>query len=333
MDNNFRLRRATTADGEAICRVVFGVLHEYGLTPDPAGTDADLADIDASYLNAGGTFEVLVDAAEQVVGTIGLAPLAAGRCELRKFYLVAPLRGRGLGKRLLRHAIDRARELGFSRIELETLRILTTAARLYDAFGFVSCEPHHVSTRTDRAYYLELVRRNSMRTVTYGGATSLDMFITGPNESVDWIVWTDDVQKIMAEYWATIDTMLMGRKTYEFAAKASGGGELRGSTSYVFSRTLMEAKGATVVSEDAGGFVRALKAKPGKGIMVMGGGELARSLFEADVIDEIGVNIHPVLLGGGIPLVPGLARPIKLELISAKPIQGGCVYALYRVKR
>ena len=172
-----------------------------------------------------------------------------------------------------------------------------------------------------------------MRTVTYGGATSLDMFITGPAESVDWIVWSEDVQKLMAEYWATIDTILMGRKTYEFAAKGGGGGEMPGITSYVFSRTLKEAPGATVVSEDAGGFVRALKAMPGKGIMVMGGGELARSLFEADVIDEVGVNIHPVLLGSGVPLVPGLPRPIKLELVSARPIHGGCVYALYRVKR
>ena len=173
-----------------------------------------------------------------------------------------------------------------------------------------------------------------MRTVTYGGATSLDMFIAGPNGSVDWIVWSDDAQKFMVEYWATIDTILMGLKTYEFAAKAGGGsGEMPGITSYVFSRTLKEAPGSTIVSEDAGAFVRALKARPGKGIMVMGGCELARSLFEADVIDEVGVSIHPVLLGAGTPLVPGLNRPLDLELVSAAPIQGGCVSARYRVKR
>ena len=172
-----------------------------------------------------------------------------------------------------------------------------------------------------------------MRTVTYGGATSLDMLITGPDESVDWLVWNDDAQKIMAEYWPTIDTILMGRKTYEFATKGGGGGEMPGITSYVFSRTLKEARGATVVSENAGAFVRDLKEQPGKGIMVMGGGELARALFEADVIDEVGVNIHPVLLGAGTPLVPGLSRRVNLELVSAKPIQDGCIYALYRVKR
>ncbi len=176
-----------------------------------------------------------------------------------------------------------------------------------------------------------------MRTVTYGGATSLDMFIAGPNGSMDWLVWTDDVQKIMADYWPTIDTILMGRKTYEVSVDGGGGGgpSMAGISTYVFSRTMKQppAAGITVVSDDAGGFVRGLKAKPGKGIMVMGGGELARSLFDADVIDEVGVNIHPVLLGAGVPLVPGLAQPIKLELVSARPIQAGCVYALYRVKR
>src|SRR5688500_6793767 len=104
-----------------------------------------------------------------------------------------------------------------------------------------------------------------MHTVTYGGATSLDMFITGPNESVDWIVWSDDVQKTIAAYWPTIDTILMGRRAYGFAAKAGGGGgETPGITSYVFSRTLKEAPGATVGSEDAGGFVRALKEQAGQ---------------------------------------------------------------------
>lgn len=174
-----------------------------------------------------------------------------------------------------------------------------------------------------------------MRTVTYGGATSLDMFIAGPNGAVDWLVMTADAQQLLGEYWPTVDTILIGRKTYEVALKSGGGGgdEMPGISTFLFSRTLKEAKGATIVSENAGEFVRALKAQPGKGICLMGGGELARSLFEADVIDEVGVNIHPVLLGSGVPLVPGLSRRIDLELVSAKPIQSGCVYALYRVKR
>ena len=49
-----------------------------------------------------------------------------------------------------------------------------------------------------------------MRTVTYGGACSLDMYIAGAGGAMDWLHWSDDAQKIMGEYWATVDTILMG---------------------------------------------------------------------------------------------------------------------------
>jgi dihydrofolate reductase len=65
----------------------------------------------------------------------------------------------------------------------------------------------------------------------------------------------------------------------------------------------------------------------------MGGGELARVLFEGDVIDEIGLNIHPALLGAGVPLFHSLSRQINLELLEAKTLSGGCVLARYRVER
>jgi dihydrofolate reductase len=65
----------------------------------------------------------------------------------------------------------------------------------------------------------------------------------------------------------------------------------------------------------------------------MGGGELARALFEANVIDEVGLNIHPVLLGSGIPLFLEMKCQIDLELVDCKTLKGGCVYVLYRVKR
>jgi dihydrofolate reductase len=173
----------------------------------------------------------------------------------------------------------------------------------------------------------------NMRTVTYGGACSLDMFLAGPDGAIDWLTWTADAQALMAEYWPTIDTILMGRKTYEVALKSGGGQESPGIETYVVSRTLKASPGATLVSEDVGGFVRALKARPGKGICVLGGGVLARSLFEAEVIDEVGLNIHPILLGAGVPVVPGLVRPVNLDLVSCRTIAGGCLYALFKVKR
>jgi dihydrofolate reductase len=75
-----------------------------------------------------------------------------------------------------------------------------------------------------------------------------------------------------------------------------------------------------------------LKQKPGKEICVLGGGDLAASLFHAGVIDEVGLNIHPVLLGSGVPFFRDAGR-IGLELIESRSIAGGCVYALYRVRR
>ena len=105
-----------------------------------------------------------------------------------------------------------------------------------------------------------------MRTVTYGGACSLDGFITGPNEAIDWLVWSDDVAKIVGEYWKTIDTLVMGRKTWEFAKKSGGGSApMKGISSYVFSRTLkrIDDPGVTLVSTDAAQFVGDLKKARG----------------------------------------------------------------------
>jgi dihydrofolate reductase len=87
------------------------------------------------------------------------------------------------------------------------------------------------------------------------------------------------------------------------------------------------------VSEDAAVFVGKLKSKKGKGIVVFGGGELAKSLFEADLIDEIVLNVHPVILGSGIPLFSEIERQINLELFDIKRLKNNCVVLSYRVQR
>jgi dihydrofolate reductase len=176
-----------------------------------------------------------------------------------------------------------------------------------------------------------------MRTVTYGAACSLDGYITGPGGSIDWLHWSDDVQAIMADYWKTVDTILMGRKTWEFAAAQGGGpAELPAGAprTYVFSRTLetIDRPGVTLVKTDPGAFVRELKDRPGGDICVLGGSDLARSLLAAGVVDEVGCNIHPVLLGSGVPLFVDSGRRVSLELKECRALEGGCVYATYRVK-
>jgi dihydrofolate reductase len=172
-----------------------------------------------------------------------------------------------------------------------------------------------------------------VRKVTFGGAISLDNYLARPDHAVDWLLWGEEAAAVMAEFWKTIDTVLMGRKTYEVAARMGQGGGYPGVKSYVFSRTLKEDPGGvTVIRGDAAEFVRGLKHQDGKDICLMGGGELARSLFEAGLIDEIGFNIHPVLLGSGIPLYHPMSRQMDLELRECRAFQNGCVYVTYRIK-
>jgi dihydrofolate reductase len=173
-----------------------------------------------------------------------------------------------------------------------------------------------------------------MRKLTYGGATSLDGYLARADHSTDWLLWSDEVAAVTAEYWQSIDTVLMGRKTYEVARKNGQGGGYPGVVNHVFSRTLAQVPaGVTLVREDAVEYVRRLKEAEGRGICLMGGGELARSLFEADLIDEVGFNVQPVILGAGIPALHPLSRSLDLELMECRRFANGCVYVLYCVRR
>ncbi|MEA3035101.1 MAG: hypothetical protein QOH04_860 [Sphingomonadales bacterium] len=174
-----------------------------------------------------------------------------------------------------------------------------------------------------------------MRKVTYGGAVSLDGFLAGPGEALDWLRWSDDSAAIAGESFRGVDTMLMGRKTFEAGQRMGGGPVLKGVTTYVFSRTLERLPaGATgeLVREDVVDFVRRIKGEAGGTILVMGGGELGSALIEAGLVDEIGLSVHPVLLGGGTPAFRALARRAELALVEARPIARECVLLRYRVK-
>lgn len=173
------------------------------------------------------------------------------------------------------------------------------------------------------------------RRIVWSAGVSLDLYLAGPDEALDWLKWSDDAATISGGIWQGVDTMLMGRKTYDFAAKSGGGGDAGDSPirTFIFSRTMAEApKGAELVRDDAIGFVRALREQEGGGeIVLMGGGELASALIEGGAIDEIGLNVHPVLLGGGVPFFRPMARRIEAALIEARPIANDCVYLRYRL--
>jgi dihydrofolate reductase len=172
-----------------------------------------------------------------------------------------------------------------------------------------------------------------MRKVIFGGGNSLDNFIARKDHAVDWLIWDDEVASISGENWQRYDAIVMGRKTYEASVRL-GTTSYPNVENYVFSRTMKKSpdRNVKIISTDAAEFVRELKSRPGKDICVMGGGELAQSLFAADLIDEVGCNIHPVLLGSGVPLFHGQEQQIDLERIDCKILKNGCVYILYRVK-
>jgi putative acetyltransferase len=151
-----KLRPAKNNDCEHIADLVYGVLRDYGLKPDPASTDADIQDIESSYFRRGGTFVVLEVEDGSIIGTYGLYPLEKHTCELRKMYLHKAYRGKGLGKLLLDDALTQARQLGFRRMTLETASVLKEAIALYKSYGFVEYNPEHLSSRCDQAYILEL---------------------------------------------------------------------------------------------------------------------------------------------------------------------------------
>ncbi len=151
-----RLRSGNNKDCDNIAKLVYDILREYGLKPDPAYTDADIKDIESSYFGRGGTFFVLETEDGSIIGAYGLYPVDKHTCELRKMYLHKAHRGKGLGKLLLEDAFSKAKQLGFERMILETASVLKEAIALYKNYGFIEYNPQHMSSRCDQAYLLEL---------------------------------------------------------------------------------------------------------------------------------------------------------------------------------
>jgi dihydrofolate reductase len=170
-----------------------------------------------------------------------------------------------------------------------------------------------------------------MRRVRYQVACSLDGFIAGPDGEYDWIVMDPDID--FKQLFAQFDTLLMGRKTFE---AAGAGGMFKGAETIVFSRTLdpKAAKGVRIVRDDPAGVVAELKARPGKDIWLFGGGALFRALLEAGCVDTVEPAVIPVMLGEGIPFLPGPALQKSLVLTGHHVYpKSGIVLLQYDVKR
>lgn len=152
-----------------------------------------------------------------------------------------------------------------------------------------------------------------MRRVRFSVAMSLDGYIAGPKGESDWIIMDPDID--FGALMGAFDTILLGRKTYEVTRQQGGGPETPGMQAYVFSRTLRQADCPNVtVSDNPAETLAAIKTTSGKDVWLFGGGALFSSLLRLGLVDSVEVAIIPVLLGGGLPLLPHPASTAKLKL-------------------
>lgn len=173
-----------------------------------------------------------------------------------------------------------------------------------------------------------------MRRVRYQVAASLDGYIAGPEGEHDWIVMDPDID--FGALFAEFDTLLMGRRTYEAMAASGQGAAMPGMETLVFSRSLRpeDHPSVTVVSDRVRETVDELRARPGKDIWLFGGGDLFRSLLELGCVDTVEPAIVPVMIGGGLPLLPSPAARASLTLTGHTVYpKSGIVLLEYAVRR
>lgn len=167
-------------------------------------------------------------------------------------------------------------------------------------------------------------------------ATSADGYIARPDGDLDWLTSrpAPDGFYGMNVFMKSIDTTLLGRKTYEVSLGLGAKFDSKRRT-IVFSRQAPPADvppGVEFVNGDIGAFVSRLREQPGKDIWLMGGGDLIASFLDARAIDEFVISVVPVFIGDGIPLVAPRHRHVPLDLQSVERFEDGLVQLHYRLQ-
>jgi len=177
-----------------------------------------------------------------------------------------------------------------------------------------------------------------MRKIIVSIATSADGFIARKDGGVDWLDRPRPKGNYgMGEFVKSIDTILLGRKTYDFVVrfvKEGGSVPSMGDIKrYAFSRKPPRKvlPGFEFVKEPVKDFAKSLRAKKGKNIWMMGGGGTIASFLDAGEIDEFIIHVLPVFIGEGIPLIAPHHRTVRLKLLSTKKFPDGVVRLHYAV--
>ncbi len=171
-----------------------------------------------------------------------------------------------------------------------------------------------------------------MRKIILGLAVSLDGFIEGPHGEYDWCFTDQDYG--MSEFFKRIDSLFMGRKSYELVL-SMGDQAMPGFPKlkeYVFSNTMKEAKeDVIIVSGDIRREVETIKSEPGKDIWLFGGASLTAALMNMQLVDELWLSVHPVLLGSGKPLFHNIKERLSLKLEHSRTYDTGLVSLSYTI--
>ena len=151
--SDFTLRRANNGDSKDIQNLIFSVLEEYGLPPQPTTTDRDVFDIEGSYRN--GFFGIIEDGSK-IIATFALMPISKEGAEIRKMYAYPKSRGNGLGRWMVTYLLQMARDNGYKEVELETASSLVEAMHLYKKMGFQEKPFDNKTPRCDKAFIIKL---------------------------------------------------------------------------------------------------------------------------------------------------------------------------------
>jgi dihydrofolate reductase len=165
--------------------------------------------------------------------------------------------------------------------------------------------------------------------------TSADGYIARSDGDLAWLTSRPKPQGFygMGEFMKSVDTKLLGRKTYEMSRRLGAKFDSKGRT-FVFSRHAPPddaPPGVEFVNGAIGAFVSRLREQPGKDIWLMGGGDLIASFLDEQAIDEFVVSVIPVFIGEGIPLIARRHRHVPLRLQAVERFEDGVVQLYYRV--
>jgi dihydrofolate reductase len=166
-------------------------------------------------------------------------------------------------------------------------------------------------------------------------ATSADGFIARTDGSVDWL----DSPRLkgahgMGAFYRSIDTCILGRKTYEQAVKFGMASGYSGKKNFVLSRTLTKAASpkVSIINDEVSVFAERLRGKKGKHIWLVGGAEVIASFLDAGAVDEFIVHVIPHMIGEGIPLISPRHRDLPLTLLGCRAFADGVVRLHYAVE-